>query len=129
MSEIDDIRAILASTDVGSLPDDYPTVRMAEDRMRTLNERTLEGLALIGKFEAAAARIERLDQECTASMAEIATERERAEKAEARIERLEEALRRLGNHWKYGYGDHTRGGVIRAVEDIARAALGEEPFT
>ena len=51
-AELTRTRDVLASTGVGSLPHDYPTSKMAEDRMRTLNERTLEGLALIGKIEA-----------------------------------------------------------------------------
>ena len=53
-NELEKIRAILAGTDIMSLPNDYPTWKMAEDRMRTLNERTLEGLALIGQLEAVA---------------------------------------------------------------------------
>ena len=45
------VRDVLASTDILSLPHDYPIERMAADRMRTLNERTLEGLALFGENE------------------------------------------------------------------------------
>lgn len=56
-SELATIRATLASTDVVSLPNDYPTTKMAEDRIRTLNERTLGGLAIIGRAETAEARL------------------------------------------------------------------------
>jgi hypothetical protein len=35
-NELASISATLAGGDLGSLPNDYPTVRMAEDRMRDL---------------------------------------------------------------------------------------------
>jgi len=57
---MEEVRDILADVATVSLPNDYPTSRMAEDRMRTLKERTLEGLALIGKNEQVAAEVERL---------------------------------------------------------------------
>lgn len=34
---IEHIRRILAGGDIGSLPNDYPTVRMAEDRMTSIH--------------------------------------------------------------------------------------------
>lgn len=62
-AEVESIRDILASIEVASLPDDFPTSRMAEVRMRTLNERTRQGLALIGEVEALRAEVERLTAE------------------------------------------------------------------
>lgn len=54
------VRQILAGTDVGSLPNDYPVERLALDVWNTLQERTLEGLMLIGKLEAAEKRLSEL---------------------------------------------------------------------
>lgn len=53
------VRQILAGTDVGSLPNDYPIERLALETWNTLQERTLEGLALIGRAEAAEAKLEK----------------------------------------------------------------------
>lgn len=41
------------------------------------------------------------------------------------LERKDAALLVLSDHFIHGYGDNTRGGVIRAVETIARAALSQ----
>jgi hypothetical protein len=48
------------------------------------------------------------------------------ERRDAEIERLRTALTILSDHWKHGYGGPTRGDVIRAVEDISKAALAQE---
>lgn len=42
------------------------------------------------------------------------------------IERYRRALSILSDHWKHGYGGPTRADVIRAVEDIATAALTQQ---
>lgn len=59
-AEMEKVREVLADTDTLSLPNDYPTERMAQDRMRTLKARTLEGLGLIGKIEALTDTIDKL---------------------------------------------------------------------
>jgi chromosome segregation ATPase len=41
-------------------------------------------------------------------------------------QRLRAALTILSDHWKHGYGGPTRADVIRAVEEISRAALAQE---
>lgn len=48
-----DVRSALSAVDYASLPDDYPVVGIAHIRMQTLQERTLGGLAEIGRREAA----------------------------------------------------------------------------
>jgi len=50
-TEIERARAILAGTAVGSLPNDYPLSKLALETWNTLQDRTLEGLALIGRIE------------------------------------------------------------------------------
>lgn len=59
------VREVLASIDILSLPNDYPTEKMAEVRMETLNQRTLEGLALVGKVEILEAENKRLREALT----------------------------------------------------------------
>lgn len=54
-AKLEQVRQILAGTSVGSLPNDYPVERLALETWNTLQERTLEGLAMIGKVEAAEA--------------------------------------------------------------------------
>ena len=57
----------------------------------------------------------------------LVTETERLEATitslRTELERKDAALLVLSDHFIHGYGDNTRGGVIRAVENIARAAL------
>jgi hypothetical protein len=56
------VRTVLASTDIVSLPDDYSTVTMAHNRMDRIRELTLQGLAEIGRCEALEARVEVLEE-------------------------------------------------------------------
>lgn len=51
--ELTKIREVLRDIDYASLPDDYPVSKIARVRMTTLNERTKQGLAEIGRYEAA----------------------------------------------------------------------------
>ncbi|MGV6875866.1 hypothetical protein ACUSIJ_24675 [Pseudochelatococcus sp. B33] len=51
--ELAKIREVLRDIDYASLPDDYPVSEIAQARMTTLNERTKQGLAEIGRYEAA----------------------------------------------------------------------------
>jgi hypothetical protein len=74
-TEMQEAREILAGTAVGSLPNDYPLSRLAIETWNTLQQRTTEGLALIGKIEALTARVKELeaalkdvDAECTAAI-------------------------------------------------------------
>jgi hypothetical protein len=60
-AEVEKAREILAETAVGSLPHDYPLERLATETWNTLQARTLEGLALIGKVETLTARVEELE--------------------------------------------------------------------
>lgn len=60
-AEIKEAREILAGTAVGSLPNDYPLSRLAIETWNTLQLRTTEGLALIGKIEGLTARVEELE--------------------------------------------------------------------
>ncbi len=55
--ELDEVRTILASTDIVSLPNDYPLSRMAHDRMERIKDLTLHGLAEIGRVEKAEAAL------------------------------------------------------------------------
>lgn len=66
--EIESVRIILASTDIGSLPHDYPTAKMALDRMAHIKELTLDGLAWIGRYEAQQREIERLRERLAQEM-------------------------------------------------------------
>lgn len=50
-TEDERVRAILAGTAIGSLPNDYPLSKLALETWNKLQERTLEGLALIGRIE------------------------------------------------------------------------------
>lgn len=60
IAERDEVRSILASTDIVSLPHDYPLAQMARDRMDRIKDLTLDGLAQIGRWEKAEAEVERL---------------------------------------------------------------------
>lgn len=59
-AERDEVRAILAAADIVSLPHDYPLAQMARDRMDRIKDLTLDGLAQIGRWEKAEAKVERL---------------------------------------------------------------------
>ena len=83
------VRQILAGTNVGSLPNDYPIERLALETWNTLQERTLEGLALIG----------------------------RAEAAEAKLEKAREALERIDRRGGLGYDVHNL--IAITLKDIA----------
>lgn len=51
------VKEALSDVDYASLPNDFPEAKIAQIRMQTLQERTLEGLALIGKVEALTAAL------------------------------------------------------------------------
>lgn len=51
-AEIEQARTILAGTAIGSLPDDYPLSKLVTEMWNVLQDRTTEGLSLIGRIEA-----------------------------------------------------------------------------
>lgn len=69
-AELDEARVILASTDIGSLPNDYPLSRMAQDRMERIRDLTLQGLAEIGRVEAAVSALASM-REALMAIAEV----------------------------------------------------------
>ena len=78
-TRLDHIRAILASTDIVSLPNDYPTFQIAADRMERIKELTLEGLAIIARAEAAETKLELLRKDFSRVYCQLgAAERELA---------------------------------------------------
>ena len=94
-AEIEQAREILAGTAVGALPKDYPLERLAIETWNTLQERTIEGLALVGKVEALTAELH-IAKEWSARV--LAGQQEDADtitRLTAEVERLRAVLREI----------------------------------
>lgn len=71
-TRLEHVRKILASTDIVSLPNDYPTYQIANDRMQRIKDLTLEGLGVIGRAEAAEAALVATREQAIRECAKIA---------------------------------------------------------
>lgn len=103
-AEIEQTRTILAGTDIGSLPNDYPLSKMALEMWNVLQDRTMEGLTLIGRIEAiwdiADSGGRRIEMEYRPIYTKEVMDETLAEitALRARISRLEDENKRLESH-------------------------------